>query len=241
MIYRSNLAPPAIQQYFAHLDCRPMPHSKGHSVLSDFADYPPDHSVFGLYKNCGFWTHDEAAILYAIAGKIGGDWLDIGAHTGWTAMTLLQAGWPDFRRAGTVLALEPMLRVLSFRERFLENTKATTGFDRLKWSYERSDEFFARDKKTFFRGVVVDGDHSVGKPLEDARGAVDHLEEGVPAVIMFHDLWGEPTQEAVRYLKARGFQAKVYHTPHGVACCWRGEFTPPEHTHDARCFVPCAL
>ncbi len=70
MIYRSNLSAPDLQTCFRHVASRPMPHSQGHDVTTHFSDKADDDPVFGIYKQCGFWTHDEAAILYNVANKI---------------------------------------------------------------------------------------------------------------------------------------------------------------------------
>jgi hypothetical protein len=228
VIYKSNLSMPEIQDSFKHLHCRPMGHSAGHSVLSDFADRPLDDPVFGLYKNCGFWTHDEAAILFTIAQQLRGVWLDIGAHTGWTSAVMAEAGC-------MVDAIDPMLRVPEFAQRFTENTKPWAHWIRMK--HETSNEWFAAlSSAVVYTGVAIDGDHSEGKPLEDAKNAARHLNR--PGVILFHDFWGWPVQEAVMWLMSQGFKARVYLTPHGVAACWRGEFTPPDHVSDQGIYWP---
>lgn len=46
MIYRSNLICPDLTPHFKHLVSRPMPHSFGHDVPSDWAD----KSVVGLFE-----------------------------------------------------------------------------------------------------------------------------------------------------------------------------------------------
>jgi hypothetical protein len=79
---------------------------------------------------------------------------------------------------------------------------------------------------------VIDGDHEPGAPMQDAQNAYKHLSD--TGVILFHDFIGGPVREAVTWLMDQGFKARVYFTPHLVACCWRGEFTPPDHVPDAR-------
>ena len=64
-------------------------------------------------------------------------------------------------------------------------------------------------------------------PQADAYGAAMHLHD--TGVILLHDGFGEPVQEAVRWLQDQGFRTRIYLTPHIVACCWRGDFTPPTH------------
>lgn len=230
MIYRSNLSAPDLQPHFRNVECRPMSHSMGHSILSDFLDRPKSDPVFGLYKNCGFWTHDEAAILYECASRVSGDWLDIGAHTGWTAMHAAAAG-------RFVVAVDNMFAVRDFLGRFDQNTAAAR-FNILPF-HGTSNEFFAgfrlaREKGEMrsFGGVVIDGDHERPCPLQDAMNAAEALSQD--GVILFHDFIGCPVQEGVRWLMDQGFRCRPYWTPHMVACCWRGEFFPPDHMRDAK-------
>lgn len=223
MIYRSNLVAPDLQPFFKYTHSRPMSHSMGHDVMSDFADRASNDQL-ALYKACGFWTVDEAAILFNIAEEVGGEWLDIGAHTGWTACHIAMAGCK-------VTGVEPMLPVRPFCERFLENV-AAVGVEVTPYP-ARSDEFFAdvnvSDGK-FFDGIVIDGDHNRPRPMQDAENAASHLAPN--GVILLHDFIGRPVQEAVEYLMVIGFNVHVYWTPHMIACCWRGDFIPPVHQQD---------
>lgn len=227
MIYRSNLIAPDLQRAFGHVHCRPMPHSMGHDVLSDFADRPADDPVFGLYKNCGFWTHDETAILYNVACSFPGQWADIGCHTMWTSAHLAQA-------LRMVSAIDPMLRVPEFRARAEENLEGIERSDLIQSFAMTSSEFFNSGSAIYgsFAGVVIDGDHCAPCPLEDARNAVKYLRE--TGAVLFHDFIGRPVQEGVEYLIGIGFQCRVYWTPHMVACCWRGDYNPPNHERDPR-------
>ena len=225
MIYQSNLIQPSsvFQSQFEHLHVRPMPHSFGHSVISDWADKDPEDPQFGIYKNCGLWTHDEAAILFACASQMSvhGEWVDIGAHTGWTSMHI---NWGTNSR---VMCVDPMLAVREFRRRFEENTCWPASWI---WPYT-SEWFFMHRRDSYrYRGFCIDGDHEAGMPLLDAIGAAAHLT--ATGVILFHDFIGQPVREAVTYLMNVGFKARIYLTPHLVAVCWRGDFVPPDHTPD---------
>lgn len=226
MIYRSNLSAPDLQPFFKHVHCRPMGHSMGHDILSDFADRPAGDPLLGLYKNCGFWTHDEAAILYTIANDLRGEWIDIGCHTGWTSAHVAAGGCE-------VRAIDPMLGVPEFSERASENLfYAGARASRIPRYAMTSKEFFSDlHSSELFSGVVIDGDHMSPCPLEDAKNAADHLE--TTGVILFHDFIGRPVREGVEYLMSIGFQCRVYWTPHMVACCSRG-FIPPDHVRDPR-------
>ena len=227
MIYRSNLTCPDLQPFFQHTHCRVMGHSQGHDVLSDFTDKALDDPVFGIYKQCGFWTHDEAAILYNVARAIGGDWLDIGGLTGWTAAHEAAAGC-------TVTAIDTMYSVPDFQARTRENllNVGIAGFARdIELQSGTSNEFFTRDLRTL-DGIVIDGDHSPPCPLQDAINASTRIKPG--GVILFHDAIGEPVKEGYRYLQGLGWKLRIYKTPHVVALCYRDPFVPPEHIPDPR-------
>jgi predicted O-methyltransferase YrrM len=223
MIYRSNLKAPDLTPHFKHLVSRPMGHSFGHDVPSDWGDKADDDPVFGIYKRCGFWTHDEAAILYNVARQLApGRALDIGAHTGWTTQHLAQAGLQT-------IGIDPMYGVQEFHRRARDNAVMSCAL-----THRTSQEYFAAilDNQMKFRVIVIDGDHSEGKPLEDAISAEKHLAQ--TGVIIFHDGVGRPVQEAVQYLMAHGFKCRAYFTPHLVFCCWRGDFVPPDHVPDPK-------
>lgn len=227
MIYRSNLTCPDLAKQFKHCVSRPMGHSFGHDVMSDWADKKDDDPVFGIYKKCGFWTQDEAAILYHAALKLPAvstvgatnTILDIGTHTGWTAMHVAIAG---FR----VIGLDPMYANAEFLKRAMENTSAC-----FIPTHRTSRQFFADIHESMrFSMVIIDGDHSPGYPLEDAQNAAKHLTP--TGVIILHDGIGPPVREAVTWLLDNGFKARIYWSPHLVFCAWRGDFIPPDHTAD---------
>jgi hypothetical protein len=224
MIYRSNLTCPDLTPHFKHLTARPMAHSFGHTVLSDWADKADDDPVFGLYKNCGLWTHDEAAILWNVVYRITGRWVDIGCHTGWTTRHIQDANFSD---KSIVHAIDPILAVPEFWERLEAQTDSWI----MGWPLT-SNEWFDNFSETppIFKGVCIDGDHEPGKPLEDAQNAVRHLAD--TGVLIFHDFIGQPVREAVAWCMDNGFQARVYLTPHVIGLCWRGDFVPPDHVPD---------
>lgn len=227
MIYRSNLACPDLTPHFKHLVSRPMPHSFGHDVPSDWADKADDDEIFGIYKRCGFWTHDEAAILYSVARALvedqaPGAWLDIGAHTGWTTLHAMKAG-------KSTVAVDPILRLEEFHRRFQANiADSWVNLDSSCWL--TSEKFFETHQAFKYAGVCIDGCHEPGQPLRDAQNAAKHLAD--TGVIIFHDGIGQPTREAVTWLLDNGFQARMFWTPHVVFCCWRGGFIPPDHEPD---------
>ena len=222
MIFRSNLTAPDLTPHFKHLVSRPLPHSFGHDVPSDWGDMADDDPVFGLYKKCGMWTHDEAAILHRCVerapGRAPGSWVDIGAHTGWTTAHIGTA-------AKDVIAVEPMFSVAEFWTRFKENQIEG---QKIGEFHGRSDQYFRSARGRVEKaGFVIDGDHEPGKPLEDAKGACAKSD-----LVIFHDFIGLPVREAVQYLMGRGFHCRVYFTPHMIAVCWRGDFNAPYHIAD---------
>lgn len=219
MIYRSNLTCPDFTPKFRHLHSRPMAHSFGHDVPSDWKDKADDDPVFGLYKRCGMWTHDEAAILWNVSARVKlKRALDIGCHTGWTTTHMAVPGM-------SIAAIDPMIRVPEFHQRFIDNG-APSGV-----SFATSEQYFkSLSPGAIFGLVVIDGDHTAPIPLEDAENALDHL--GPDGVIMLHDGTGKPVRDAVRFLIGEGMHCRGYCTPHLVFCCWRGDFKPPNHVPD---------
>jgi len=215
MIYRSNLNAPDLQPFFRHTISRPMPHSRGHDVISDREHFP----------DCGFFTHDEAAILYHIASQLWGTWLDIGGHTGWTAAHLAAA-------SDAVVAVDPMYADHKFRARTEENLANVNVLEDVSLFAGTSEEFFDTVERKQFCGVVIDGDHEPPAPLNDAIGAERLLL--TPGAVVIHDFSASPTWKAAKYLIDCGFRFRVYNTPHMLCVCWRGAFEPPNHQPDPR-------
>lgn len=209
---------PDIRPHFPSLYWRPMPHSYGVPVASDWQDKPKDDPVFGPFRNCGLWTMDEAAILYQVAKQSPGTWVDIGANIGWTTAHIRAAG-------RSVCPVDTMYGNSEFRNRAAANLDAVTVTNGFAGT---SAQFLA----TFigpFSGIVIDGDHDDPNPTTDAAMAVCRLDER--AVILFHDARGGPVKKAIRWLLNYfpEFHCRLYPTPHGVALCWRGELEPPEY------------
>ena len=219
MIYRSNLRCPDLSPRFAHLHL--WPGAFHHEYPSDWADKAPDDPFFGTYRKCGFWTHDEVALLYNIAQQRPGRWLDIGAHTGWTASHLAEAGCE-------VTAIEPLLLNREVCERFRQNTAACNG--RIRLAPMLSETYRSEDEDLLYRGVVIDAAHDRPHPLEDAQIAYARQAE----VILFHDAIGGPVWDGIYWLLDRGYRCKMFFTPQMVACCWNNEgmWAPPMHVCD---------
>lgn len=209
MRYQSNLKAPDLRSHFKLL--RPPKQICGHDAPSD-PDFEP---------NCTFWTDDEAAILYNVAAAHTGEWVDIGARLGWTAAHLAKAG-------NDVFAVDPELGVCAFRQRFTENLYGVSNVNPVGLE---SYSFF-KFRAGYYDGFVIDGNHDSPEPLNDARMCHFHAKDD--AVILFHDFWGKPIRDGVNWLIDQGWKCRTYGTPNGVACCWRGDFTPPCHQPDPK-------
>ncbi len=209
-----------LRPYFHHTEWRPMPHSAGVDVGSDWTDKAADDPVFGIYKRCGFWTTVEASILHSCASQVKGSWLEIGSHTGWTTAHIAEPG-------NQVAAIDPMYANDEFRARALENLTNCGVADRVALCVATSDLYFVIAHKERYAGVCIDGNHDSPHPLRDAQNAHAVLENR--GVILFHDAKGQPVLDGVAWLIEQGYKARVYGLTHGVAVCWRGnDLTPPE-------------
>ncbi len=181
----------------------------GHSTLQDI-DFNP---------GCGYVSIDEARILYALACDFPGNWCEVGSHTGFSGAHIASA--PDVH----LYAIEPMFAVDDFAVRTAQNW-LRAGVDEHVTFVPGYSYQWLPDCDVTFAGAFVDGDHSPGKPLEDAQLLLPLLHER--AVVVFHDNIGQPVTEAIWWLLARGFQLREYDTMTRLAVCWRGDWTPYE-------------
>ena len=221
MIYKSNLTGPDLRPFFRLKD--PPNQHCGY-------DYPSDPD---FDERCGFWVCDEALLLYNIAKSVpAGTWVDIGARLGWTAAHLAEAGHMAW-------AIDPELSVEPFAARFCMNTGRwnSKAYDHptggIRYSAIESGRLFASNLP-LMDGFVIDGCHDSPEPLNDAKGALAHAKPD--CIIMFHDVLGTAVRDGVRFLMDEGWRCKLYWTPNGVACCWRGYegFVPPHHVSDPK-------
>ena len=221
-IYRSNLIAPNLRPYFKLAD--PPLQNCGHDVPSD-PDFDP---------NCGYWTDDEAAILYQVARQVGGQWADLGGRLGWTTAHIAAAG-------GSVDLIEPeAARGSAFTARLegnLNNFMVHYRESSLIVVQKRAQGYL-QEESMLIEGFVIDADHDAPQPTLDALGCERIAKPD--AVILMHDFWGRPIQDAVETLMRSGWRCRIYDTPNGVALLWRGYrcdgggpcLHPPNHVPD---------
>jgi hypothetical protein len=214
MIYRSNLQCPDLRPYFKL--ATPAIQILGHDAPSD-----PDFE-----HTCTFWTDDEAAMLFNIAKQVGGDWVDLGARLGWTSRCVLDAC------AEAVFAVDMAYEDVKFLNRAMDQCPGIIPVCMSAQKYLS----LSLTLRTF-NGFVIDADHDAPQPLLDAQGC--HRIANPDAVILMHDFWGRPIQDAVLWLMDNGWRCRIYNTPNGVALMWRGwmpeafpVFRPPDHVPD---------
>ena len=184
--------------------------------------------------SCGYVSVQEARLLWQAARDFPGTWCEIGSHTGWSGAHIAHGlVWTNgylpsdenLPRDRFLVAIEPQFVYADFFLRARDNWHGV-GVDR--WILPVAalgKDYFAGCVETF-AGAFVDGDHSVGKPLEDARMLMPHLADR--SVVLFHDGVGEPVHEAASYMRHQGFQVRVYETMARMVVCWRGDWVPPE-------------
>ena len=217
---------PDLTSRFPYVFSRPMPHSMGQNVPSDWSDKPDDDPQFGIYKRCGCWTEEERGILFQIALHFQGQWLDLGSHTCITTAYIAAAGNP-------VIAVDPMYRVEEFEHRASLNLETVGMSERVMLVAGTADEFFGNPVPNLFVGASVDGDHCHPCPMNDSLNAHRCLTDN--GVIILHDAFGEPVYSAARALMDMGYRARFYSTCHGLIACTRSrDFVFPEHTPDPR-------
>jgi predicted O-methyltransferase YrrM len=215
------------------MEWRAMPHSFDRLVGSDWADKAEDDPVFGIYKKCGVLCREEAAILYHVAMRAGPargrEWLDIGGHTGWSTAHI--AAGASAGNAITI-AVDPMYANFEFRQRTGSNLGAACcGEVILRPDTSRAYFDYPVSNPRLLCGVMIDGDHSVGEPLFDAMHSAARLT--TPGALVFHDFIGKPVRDAVRAMMDDAkMKCRIYWTPHVMAVCWKGDFTPPDHVAD---------
>lgn len=210
---------------FDHVVWRGLPYSRGVKIGSDFQDKLPNDPVFGIYRDCcGLFSAEEVRLLEQIAVQFRGDWLEIGAHTGWCTAALLRTGC-------AVTAVDPGFANVEWLRRFYDNISASRGLNSsITIRAQRSCELFQEPAGALWTGCLIDGDHEAPHPLNDAIGCYDRLKSR--GVIVLHDFRGGSIWDAGKYLIDQGMEWRVYPSVNMIFVAWRGRFVPPPDIHE---------
>lgn len=184
------------------------PHAKPTALNGMLADQDFD-------PHCGYISPQEAEILYNMACKYRGRWLEIGCHTGWSAAHIALSG-------NVVIALDPAFagatRGRDQMVRTWENLKRAEVEERVLLWPDASGNYFAElPLGEEFAGVFIDGDHSAPAPLNDAINALAHIAK--PGVIIFHDGYSEDIRVGVRACQQAGMVVTAYPTQQCITVC----------------------
>ncbi len=209
MRYKSNLECPDLASDFKLKD--PPLQIMNHDMPSD-PDYDP---------NCGFLTHDEAALLYHCAKAWPYRWADIGARFGWSTAHIAAA------EPLGIYSIDPILQFQAQSARFDDNAAFWWG-ELIEVCAVTSKKYFSEQR--YIQAAMIDGDHDEPQPELDAKRAII----AGASVLVWHDFQGKPIRDAVQSVMKQTWQARVYSTPNGMAVAWRNGcgFIPPEHTPD---------
>ena len=184
-----------------------------------------------LFEGCGYATKDEAGILFTAAEKFGGDWLELGSHTGWTGSHIILGGAasytgldPEYSRACFNKTKDPS----KFLNRTRDNIKNAVGsLDRVTLlgvgSHEIMPQWINEEKKFDF--IFVDANHDSPYPVVDAILSDLVLKEN--GAVFFHDAIGAPVQAAVEYVRRKGYKIRFYDTAQIMAVAFKGSIELP--------------
>jgi predicted O-methyltransferase YrrM len=181
---------------------------------------PTLHDI-DFQPSCGYVSIEEARILWQCARDFPGTWVEIGSHTGFSGAHIADGLVAPNAPWGRLVAIEPQFVYLDFFARARENWRRAFVDEVVFPVAALSKDYFAGCVETF-SGAHVDGDHGLGKPLEDARMLLPRLAER--AVVIFHDGSGQPVHEAAAFMGHQGFQVRTYSTMGTLTVCWRGEW-----------------
>ena len=175
----------------------------------------------------GVVSVEEAAVLFATAStRAGRPALEIGSHFGWSTAHLLAAGL-------VVDAIDP---AFGDPARFSQVSESLT-----EWQQDHRVRLWAgyspnilpavagtRDEPYAF--AFIDGLHSEDGPVNDVLGVEPFLSED--AMLVFHDLTFSDVATAVRLVKSKGWNVRVYNTMQVMAAAWKSGPPPPEYRGD---------
>ncbi len=175
----------------------------------------------------GFVSRDEAALLYSTALRCRGRrGLEIGCWQGWSACHIAAAGV-------CLDIIDPVLGNPTFRPTIEASFRHAGVIDNLTLHAAPSPEAIAplaaanAEPWSFF---FIDGDHEGDAVLNDTIACVVYAAED--CIILFHDLASPDVAKGLRWLQGNGWHTRIYHTSQIMAAAWRGDLSPPDHTHD---------
>lgn len=225
------------------IECPDLTHHFPHAVPMESTGLAPHVRLCDpdINDQCGYMTHDEAAILYNLALACPGEWLEIGSHTGWSTAHIAYAGChvtgldPEYKTPVYNKTKDPVF----FRSRTTSNLSRCHAKTSLVG--EKSQDFFLKRSFTdpCYDGACIDGEHEPPFPVGDAMLVFPHLKE--TCAVFFHDTLGWPVQNGIRIFTDEGFKFRLYRTSQLVGVCWRGDVTPPDHIGDPNVAWPLIL
>lgn len=202
---------PNLRPYFTHAEWHEREFCPGVAIGNDYSDCP-DTPVFRAFRNFTFWAQEEVAILYSLAKKTPGYWLDIGGMSGWTAAHLAAAGC-------FVASVDPIYCESFFRERAVENLANCGVFQQVGLWADRSEDLFSRSTY-LWDGIVVDGDPTDPHPLRDAQAAASRVKpQGV--IVLGRTELNSSMRAACQWLSTQKWRVERLRTAHGIAVCHR--------------------
>ncbi len=178
-------------------------------------------------RTTGVISTEEAAVLHAAAttrpGRVG---IEIGSHFGWSTAHIAAAGIQ-------LDAVDPAFGDPNRMRQVSENLDEwiTTGSVRLWPGFSPGIlDAVAATRDVPYGFAFVDGLHSEEGPSHDVIGLEPHLADD--ALVLFHDLTFPDVASAVRLLKSRGWNIRLYNTMQVMAAAWRAGTPPPLYRGD---------
>jgi predicted O-methyltransferase YrrM len=155
--------------------------------------------------SCGYMSFEEISIIQKTV--LGGKWLEIGSHTGWSGAHIAEL-------CDEIYLVDPQYNLPLFKQRTIDNLKNSGVYG--KCVLFSTDRYFSENKDVF-DGIVIDGNHDSPYPLLDAIESDKILNHG--GIIVLHDYNGQPIKDAVEYLHQQKYEISIHNTINGLAIC----------------------
>lgn len=177
----------------------------------------------------GFVNRDEASILYNSALQFKGQRaLEVGCWMGWSACHLALGGV-------TLDVVDPLLSrddVYNSVSQSLTSAGIRSHVNLVAGSSPQQVTELAATNPSPWSLIFIDGNHSRPAPLEDTKVSAPYAASD--AMILFHDLIAPDVAEGLNYLRARGWNTRIYQTMQIMGVAWRGRVTPVHHIPDPK-------